>query len=891
VTTQDERDEDDRLRSVALQTAASIDLARLRAERDLVIAKEALERKTEELARSVAMMRATLESTADGLVVTSADRSVTGFNQKYVQMWQLPADIMESLDHDRALRAIGAKFADPDQFLAGANRIYETSPAESFDVLELADGRVIERYSRVQTVDGTNVGRVWSFRDITERMRVERALREETRVLELLNNSGAALASKLDVRTIVQGVTDAATELSGAKFGAFFYNTWEDGEQLVLYALSGAPREAFERFGHPRATAIFGPTFRGEPPIRCDDVLLDSRYGGMAPHHGMPAGHLAVRSYLAVPVISRSGETIGALLFGHPEPGVFTERTERIVVGISAQAAVAIDNARLYEAAQREIHDRKLADEALRFADERFRFMAESMPQKIFTASAEGRFEYLNQQWAEYTGLSLEAIVGSGWACMVHPDDIAETMRAWQQSMSNGKPFQIEHRLRSRDDASRWHLGRAEAMRDAAGSVMFWSGSNTDIHDLKLALEERAQLLESERSARSVAEHASAMKDDFLATLSHELRTPLGAILGWSQVLRLRTTNREQLESGLQTIERNARMQAQLIEDLLDMSRITSGKVRLDIQPVAPVSFIEAAVETVRPAAQAKNVRLETLLDPNAGPVSGDPNRLQQVVWNLLSNAIKFTPKDGKVKVGLQSVNSQVEITVTDSGIGIPPEFLPHVFERFRQADSSTTRKFGGLGLGLSIVRSLVELHGGTVGVRSGGEGQGSTFVVHLPLTAIHTPTYDAARQHPRVPRATTEFARTDLSGVKVLIVDDEADARGLIQRLLLECDAEVTTAASASEALALMEREQPDVLVSDIGMPEVDGYELLRRVRALAHDRGRKIPAIALTAFARSEDRTKALRAGFQVHVSKPVEPSELVATVASVAGRTQTI
>ncbi len=409
-----------------------------------------------------------------------------------------------------------------------------------------------------------------------------------------------------------------------------------------------------------------------------------------------------------------------------------------------------------------------------------------------------------------------------------------------------------------------------------------------DVTERKRAEEERKQLLESERFARADAERASRMKDDFLATLSHELRTPLNAIVGWTQVLRRRAMNDAEVRQGLETIERNARVQTQLIEDLLDMSRITSGKVRLDVQPVDPISFIEAAVEAVRPAADAKGIRLEKILDPASGPISGDPQRLQQVIWNLLSNAIKFTPRDGRVQVLLQRVGSHIEISVADTGIGITPAFLAHAFERFRQADSSSARRHGGLGLGLSIVKQLVELHGGTVRVKSLGEGCGTVFIVHLPLTAVHRRPDDGERLPPQTPKAlSSDFRVSDLSGIKVLVVDDEADARDLFKRVLADCGAEVLTVASAGEALLALERERPHVLLSDIGMPDVDGYELLRRVRALGQARGGRLPAIALTAFARSEDRTRALRAGFLLHVSKPVEPSELVATVAAVAGR----
>ena len=484
-------DEDRLLRAVTIQNANAILVARRRAEQELLQAKEALELKTGELAHSLAMLRATLESTTDGILVTDARGHVTDFNERYLAMWRLSRELVVSGRHAEIMEAISAQFADARPFVDRVEAIYAAASEETFDVLELADGRVFERYSRVQIVDTRNVGRVWSFRDITQNRRTEEALREETRVLELLNRTGTLLSSKLDLHGVVQAVTDAATELSGARFGAFFYNVSEHGDAYMLYTLSGARREDFERFGQPRATALFGATFRGEGPIRCADVPADPRYGQMPPHHGMPAGHLPVRSYLAVPVVFRSGEVIGGLFFGHPDPGVFSERAERIVVAVAAQAAIAIDNARMYEAAQK-------------------------------------------------------------------------------------------------------------------------------------SAEERRHLLESERVARSEAERGSAMKDEFLATLSHELRTPLNAILGWSQMLRLSTLSESDRQRGLEIIERNTRVQAQLIEDLLDMSRITSGKLRLDIQPMAPAAVVEAALDTVRAAADAKEIRLTSVLDPAAGPVVGD---------------------------------------------------------------------------------------------------------------------------------------------------------------------------------------------------------------------------------------------------------------------------
>jgi CheY-like chemotaxis protein len=358
------------------------------------------------------------------------------------------------------------------------------------------------------------------------------------------------------------------------------------------------------------------------------------------------------------------------------------------------------------------------------------------------------------------------------------------------------------------------------------------------------------------------------------------LRTPLNAVLGWADILLGHGRSPEDQKRGLTAIARNARAQAQLIDDLLDMSRIVAGKVRLDVQPTQLSSVVDAALDAVKLSADAKQLQLRKVVDPSASAV-GDPNRLQQVIWNLLSNAVKFTPKGGSVEVMVRRVGSAVEISVSDTGAGISAEFLPHVFERFRQADASTTRQHGGLGLGLAIVKQLVELHGGSVRAESEGENRGATFVVALPLGAVEG-------ERPSRDRIPILRKNMDLKGVRILVVDDDADARELIGWVLADAHAEVATASSADEAVQLVRRHKPHVLVSDIGMPLKDGYELIAEVRALPPEQGGRTPAIALTAFARSEDRTQALLAGFQLHLSKPVEPSELLATVASLAART---
>ncbi len=400
---------------------------------------------------------------------------------------------------------------------------------------------------------------------------------------------------------------------------------------------------------------------------------------------------------------------------------------------------------------------------------------------------------------------------------------------------------------------------------------------------------DRERLLESERVARAEAERANRMKEEFLATVSHELRTPLSAILGWAQVLRETGPATPETTEGLDAIERNAEAQAQIVEDLLDMSRIVSGKIRINVQALDLVVVIKAGMDTVRSAAEAKGVRLVAEFAAERVPIVGDPNRLQQVVWNLLSNAVKFTPSGGEVRVGLRCAADRIEVSVTDTGAGIEPEFVPYVFERFRQSDSSITRKHGGLGIGLAIVKQLVELHGGSVRAASEGVGKGATFTISIPPAAPAAAVPEPAVERPRVrvrseERTLTEVRLTDL---RILFVDDAADTREVVKRFLQERGARVAVAGTVAEAMAWLERERFDVLLSDIGMPGEDGYSLIRRVRALPAEQGGRVPAMALTAYARSEDQERALRLGFQAHLAKPIDLSQLAAAVAKLVGR----
>ena len=473
---------------------------------------------------------------------------------------------------------------------------------------------------------------------------------------------------------------------------------------------------------------------------------------------------------------------------------------------------------------------------------------------------------------------------------ILHPDDRERTRTAVDRAVFRHEPYDIQYRTVAPDGRIRWIRAKGRAYYDAASAPTRFDGVTLDITEIKLAEARREETLAAERAAREEAERVSRMKDEFLATLSHELRTPLSAILGWSQVLKHGPFESEDAREGIEAIERNARAQTQLIEDLLDMSRIISGKIRLDVQRLVLADIVTAAVQTVRPSAEVKGVRLVTVLDPHAGPVAGDASRLQQIVWNLLTNAIKFTPRGGQVQVRLERVNSHLELSVSDTGEGIDPEFLPHVFERFRQADSSTTRKYGGLGLGLNIVKQLVELHGGTARAASPGRGRGSTFSLTLPLAIAEL--HDARRPedglHPRIPTSGSALADPPtLGGATVLVVDDDPDARRVMQRILGGSGASVITAASVAEAIQVLKDRQPSLIVSDIGMPIEDGYELIRKIRELKPAQGGSTPAIALTAFARSEDRQRALRAGYQFHIAKPVEPAELLTVCASLLGR----
>lgn len=500
----------------------------------------------------------------------------------------------------------------------------------------------------------------------------------------------------------------------------------------------------------------------------------------------------------------------------------------------------------------------------------------------LLATTQDGYFTKVNPAMEKVLGRSAEEIMAIPILELIHPEDVRRNIDQRAAVASGGEVRSFEARYRHKDGTYRWLSWNAIS----TGGIAYATGR--DVTDERAIIADRARLFEEQHAARESAEKATQAMDQFLATVSHELRTPLSAILGWTRLLRGDQIADDQRPKALATIERNAVAQSQLINDLLDVSRIISGKMRLDLVPVELVGVIEAALDVVRPAADAKGVSLHAIIDPSASHVTGDSSRLQQVVWNLLANAVKFTPKGGRVTLRLVRVESFVEIVVTDNGAGIGPDFLPHVFDRFRQADGATTRSHGGLGLGLAIAKNIVELHGGSVRVESEGLGKGASFIVRLPMSSVQP---EKAKRivldHPKVEGRPLPFdCPPEIVGLHILVVDDEDDAREMLVELLRQVGAVVTSASSVAKAMAALEADAFGIVISDLGMPEEDGFSFIKKIRK--SPKTVKLPVIALTAYARAEDRTRALRAGFNTHVAKPIEPSELLAVVASLVERT---
>ncbi|MEH1870859.1 hybrid sensor histidine kinase/response regulator [Nostoc sp.] len=525
----------------------------------------------------------------------------------------------------------------------------------------------------------------------------------------------------------------------------------------------------------------------------------------------------------------------------------------------------------------KERRERQQAEESLQKSEAKYRQIVDTSYEGIWMIDSQSRTEFVNQRLCEMLGYPAEEMLARSMFYFIdHVDGVApEEKLDWHKQ--EGSDLK-EARLRCKDGSYIWTLISARAILNEQNQFLGAIAMLTDITDRKRTESERDRLLQLEQKARAEAEAANRIKDEFLAVLSHELRSPLNPIIGWSKLLQSRKFDEISLQKALQTIERNAKLQAQLIEDLLDVSRILQGKLNLNMMPVNLAFTIEAAMETVHLAAEAKTIQIETALDPQE-KVLGDSARLQQVFWNLLSNAVKFTATGGKVNVRLESIDAQVQITVSDTGKGIHPDFLPHVFDYFRQGDGTTTRKFGGLGLGLAIARHLVEMHGGTIWGESLGEDKGAIFTVRLPRLKETATIKDDTN-----PDSSTAVFASPLMGLQVLIVDDNADTRDFFSFVLEQFGAIVTTVASGDEALQILIQSKPDILLSDIGMPEMNGYMLMQQVRTLEAEIGQKqIPAIALTAYAGEINQQQALKAGFQHYIVKPVAPEELITAISN--------
>lgn len=545
------------------------------------------------------------------------------------------------------------------------------------------------------------------------------------------------------------------------------------------------------------------------------------------------------------------------------------------VVAFADAARLSMERGRLLETAHallESAHDQlatreRDAQRRASTSEGQLRSLVQSMAQLAWITSGDGKHLFRNQRWYEYTGLELKDPGDAGWLAVHHPDTLKHTTDAWQESLATKKPYEVEALMRRHDGEYRWFLLRAMPVQDDAGNVLSWMGTCTDIHDQKLLHEEAL------RTAR--------MKDEFLATVSHELRTPLNAILGWSRLLKAGTIAADQRQRALDSVERNAITQARLVDDLLDVSRIISGKMRIDPRPIDPADAVDAALDTLRATFLAKGVELSSKIDHAAGVVLADSDRVQQVIWNLVGNAVKFTPKGGRVTVTLGANRHQLEIRVSDTGIGIKREFVPYLFDSFAQEDGSIRRAHGGLGLGLAISKHLVELHGGQIEVDGGnGADRGATFTVSLPLADASTqvePLPPSQRGAHRAPKPEL------LRGLRLLLVEDDVDSSEVVSSLLGDAGVSVTTAMNAEQALRLLGKQTFDVIVSDVGLPGQDGYSFIRSVRRMA-GLG-QVPAAALTAYAHGDDRRRALEAGFQMHLAKPFDQFELFAAVGDLA------
>lgn len=722
--------------------------------------------------------------------------------------------------------------------------------------------------------------------DLIERNQAATALQEraawqagQKKALEAALN-GAQLETSLGM------LVRTAVEHFGPDARAAFYLANSEGTSLHhCVGMTGDYARCIDGFEvGPESVACGLATHTGEAVLTCD-VTKDPQWKDWL----WLAERFDYRSCWSFPIHTSAKRFVGTLAVYWRHPREAAQRDLQLASLLTQTASVII-------AQHLEAEKRERVEIALRESEIRFRMLADNMAQLAWTCDELGNVTWYNKRWLDYTGLTFEDMKGWNWSKVQHPDHLDRVVARVQRSAETGEPWEDTFPLRSKTGEYRWFLSRAVPIRDADGEIVLWFGTNTDVTDQKHAEAELESAIMREQAARGEAQAANRVKDEFLAMVSHELRTPLNAIVGWARLLRLGNLKPRDVDRAIETIDRNADAQATIINELLDISRIISGKLQIEQQPVNLVDVINAATEVNRPAAEAKGIEINLQLDGTAGPVIGDAVRLQQVVWNLLSNAIKFTPKDGRVGIELSRRDTDVVIVVSDSGQGIDAAFLPHVFERFKQADSSEKRIHGGLGLGLSIVRHFVEMHGGTIQAKSEGAAQGSTFTINLPimpLKPLKTVLGSAEGVHASTTEsdsdvyAVTSVRKATLEGVRVLVIDDQADARELFTFALEQYGAIVRVCSTANEALAEVLIWKPDVIVSDIGLPGENGYELMEKVRAMDEEQGGRTPALALTGYASAVDQAKALAAGYQTHLAKPVGIEELAEVVAKLSGQ----
>ena len=811
----------------------------------------------------VALLTAIIESTEDAIISVDLDGTLTSWNRAAEQLYGYTA--AEAVGRPNRL------IIPPDRFAEEADILKRLHAGHSVPTLETVrvrkDGTRIDvalTPSAIRAVDGRIIGISKISRDLSSRRRAEReALQASRRLASIVESSDDAIVSKDLDGTITSWNPAAermfgfsAEEAIGQSIRIIVPKDRQDEETTILARLRQGEKIQHFETTRCRKDGSCLPISLTMSPIRNDSVVIGVSKIARDISERKRAEEDADREHRRTVFLAEMARRLSKSL-----------DSNQTLQGIAMAAVPDIADWCAVDMMQ---DDGQIARLAVAHTDEA----------KIELA------KHVRERYEDPTApYSAPYVIQTSTASLI--SDVTDDMiEASAQGDRERIDLVRKLGLRSYLCVPLIVAGRALGALTLATAE---SGRRYTDDDLRFAedIASRAALAVENARAYEEMQRANRLKDDFLATLSHELRTPLNAILGYARIARGGMVPGDKLNRALETIERNSTALTQMVEDILDVSRVASGKMRLHVQPVDVPLIVHEAVETIKPAADAKRIQVRTLVDPQVGPISGDPDRLRQIVWNLLSNAVKFTPKDGHVQLQLTRINSSVEITVSDDGIGIARDFLPHLFERFRQADSSIARQHTGLGLGLAIVRNLVEMHGGAVTAASDGPGTGATFRVRLPVMIVHPETLPEKRSHPRHESALPSEQLPDLRGTHVLVLDNEADAVRLLADILQSAGARVTTATSAAAALQTLEATRPDVIVADLGMPLMDGFEFIRQLRRSKNKHVRDIPAAALTAYARSEDRARTLQGGFEMHLAKPIDPVELASAVKALARR----